>query len=498
MSLESAYGAARAEGRHGITQSTKYQKTSELTGSNLGRNTTMALHATSNTSRNGGSTTSLGSPFRYMINLSVKKLFLISSLKEPVWFGAQPGASPCSGGTAPCGTTAAAGGDAQHPRRWKRKGREKGKGTGEWGGGGGAAALRPPLGAVWRKSRALAGSAGFGGLGRACGSRHARRRGAAERRGRPPGARRAAVPAAGEAHPAAGPPAGGSHRHRHHLRVRHAGALRPQRWAPPDPRPCARSLPLPLPPSPAPCGGCPVPSHPGGLNVAVTHPYFISQPHAVRRWHCPLCGEKLSVHPGQWLVPADTLELFSRSVSAAHDEEGVLEGSAGGAAVVHQDYSNQGVDQLQKVIETIKTNPDDRRIIMCAWNPKDISQMALPPCHALCQFYVLNGELSCQLYQRSGDMGLGVPFNIASYSLLTYMIAHVTGLKPGEFIHTLGDAHIYLNHVEPLKVQLQREPRPFPKLRILREIKDISDFKAEDFQIEDYNPHPPIKMEMAV
>ncbi|XP_009332467.1 PREDICTED: thymidylate synthase [Pygoscelis adeliae] len=165
---------------------------------------------------------------------------------------------------------------------------------------------------------------------------------------------------------------------------------------------------------------------------------------------------------------------------------------------MHADYSNQGVDQLQKVIETIKTNPDDRRIIMCAWNPKDISLMALPPCHALCQFYVLNGELSCQLYQRSGDMGLGVPFNIASYSLLTYMIAHVTGLKPGEFIHTLGDAHIYLNHVEPLKVQLQREPRPFPKLRILRKVEDISDFKAEDFQIEDYNPHPPIKMEMAV
>ncbi|KFZ55488.1 Thymidylate synthase, partial [Antrostomus carolinensis] len=112
------------------------------------------------------------------------------------------------------------------------------------------------------------------------------------------------------------------------------------------------------------------------------------------------------------------------------------------------------------------------------------------------QFYVLNGELSCQLYQRSGDMGLGVPFNIASYSLLTYMIAHVTGLKPGEFIHTFGDAHIYLNHLEPLKVQLQREPRPFPKLRILCKVEDISDFKAEDFQIEDSNPHPPIKMEM--
>ncbi|OXB58405.1 hypothetical protein ASZ78_007773 [Callipepla squamata] len=162
------------------------------------------------------------------------------------------------------------------------------------------------------------------------------------------------------------------------------------------------------------------------------------------------------------------------------------------------DYSKQGVDQLQKVIEMIKTNPDDRRMLMCAWNPKDISLMALPPCHALCQFYVLNGELSCQLYQRSGDMGLGVPFNIASYSLLTYMIAHVTGLKPGEFIHTLGDAHIYLNHVEPLKVQLQREPRPLPRLRILRKVEDVSDFKAEDFQIEGYDPHPPIKMEMAV
>ncbi|NXO77563.1 TYSY synthase, partial [Sitta europaea] len=160
------------------------------------------------------------------------------------------------------------------------------------------------------------------------------------------------------------------------------------------------------------------------------------------------------------------------------------------------DYSNQGVDQLQKVIETIKTNPDDRRIIMCAWNPKDISLMALPPCHALCQFYVLNGELSCQLYQRSGDMGLGVPFNIASYSLLTYMIAHVTGLKVSYLIILF--ILYYLYTVSLLLFQLQREPRPFPKLRILREIKDISDFKAEDFQIEDYNPHPPIKMEMAV
>ncbi|CAO2583182.1 Thymidylate synthase [Lemmus lemmus] len=162
------------------------------------------------------------------------------------------------------------------------------------------------------------------------------------------------------------------------------------------------------------------------------------------------------------------------------------------------DYWGQGVDQLQKVIDTIKTNPDDRRIIMCAWNPKDLSLMALPPCHALCQFYVVNGELSCQLYQRSGDMGLGMPFNIASYALLTYMIAHITGLKPGDFVHTLGDAHIYLSHIEPLKIQLQREPRPFPKLKILRKVETIDDFKVEDFQIEGYNPHPAIKMEMAV
>lgn len=165
---------------------------------------------------------------------------------------------------------------------------------------------------------------------------------------------------------------------------------------------------------------------------------------------------------------------------------------------MHADYTGQGVDQLQKVIDTIKTNPEDRRIIMCAWNPKDLPLMALPPCHALCQFYVCDGELSCQLYQRSGDMGLGVPFNIASYALLTYMIAHITGLKPGDFVHTLGDAHIYINHIEPLKTQLQREIRPFPKLKILRKVENINDFCADDFEICDYNPHSAIKMQMAV
>uniref|UniRef100_H2YU26 Thymidylate synthase n=1 Tax=Ciona savignyi TaxID=51511 RepID=H2YU26_CIOSA len=165
---------------------------------------------------------------------------------------------------------------------------------------------------------------------------------------------------------------------------------------------------------------------------------------------------------------------------------------------MHTDYTDQGVDQLRKVIDTIRNNPDDRRIIMCAWNPVDIPLMALPPCHALCQFYVCNGELSCQLYQRSADMGLGVPFNIASYSLLTYMIAHVTGLKPGDFVHTLGDAHVYLNHIEPLEEQLSREPRPFPTLKFAREIHDIDDFTMDDFILEGYKPHRKIEMEMAV
>lgn len=164
----------------------------------------------------------------------------------------------------------------------------------------------------------------------------------------------------------------------------------------------------------------------------------------------------------------------------------------------HDDYTGQGVDQLQEVISTLKTRPYDRRIIMSAWNVVDIPKMALPPCHCLVQFYVANGELSCQLYQRSADVGLGVPFNIASYALLTHMIAHVTGLKPGEFIHTTGDTHVYRNHVEPLKEQLTREPRPFPKLEIKRKVESIDDFKFEDFDVKDYNPHPSIKMEMAV
>jgi len=162
------------------------------------------------------------------------------------------------------------------------------------------------------------------------------------------------------------------------------------------------------------------------------------------------------------------------------------------------DYTGQGVDQLKNVIHTIKTNPNDRRMIMSAWNPPDLPKMALPPCHSFCQFYVADGELSCQMYQRSCDMGLGVPFNIASYALLTYMIAHVCDLKPGDFVHTLGDAHVYSNHVEQLKVQLEREPRPFPTLRIVGEVKDIDGFSMENFQLEGYKPHPKIEMKMAV
>lgn len=164
------------------------------------------------------------------------------------------------------------------------------------------------------------------------------------------------------------------------------------------------------------------------------------------------------------------------------------------------DYGGKGVDQLKQVIDMIRNDPNSRRIIMSAWNPVDIPKMALPPCHVMCQFYVNDGELSCQLYQRSADMGLGVPFNIASYALLTYMIAAITNLKPGDFVHTIGDAHVYKNHVEPLQKQLEREPKPFPKLNFKRmeEIKEIDDFKFEDFELVGYKCHPTIKMDMAV
>ncbi len=156
------------------------------------------------------------------------------------------------------------------------------------------------------------------------------------------------------------------------------------------------------------------------------------------------------------------------------------------------------IDQLSQVIDLIQHHPDSRRILVTAWNPADVEKMALPPCHCLFQFYVADGRLSCQLYQRSADVFLGVPFNIASYALLTLMIAQVTGLRPGEFIHTTGDTHIYTNHFDQVALQLSREPRPLPKMHLNPEVKSIFDFQYEDFTLEGYDPWPAIKAPVAV
>jgi thymidylate synthase len=156
------------------------------------------------------------------------------------------------------------------------------------------------------------------------------------------------------------------------------------------------------------------------------------------------------------------------------------------------------VDQVRRVVESIRINPDSRRHIVSAWNVAQLEEMALPPCHLLFQFYVANGELSCQMYQRSCDIFLGVPFNIASYALLTMMMAQVTGLKPGEFVHTLGDAHIYLNHLDQVKLQLTREPFPLPVMKINPEVTDILGFRYEDFELKGYQSHPHIKGDIAV
>lgn len=163
-----------------------------------------------------------------------------------------------------------------------------------------------------------------------------------------------------------------------------------------------------------------------------------------------------------------------------------------------RDYNGGVIDQLSEAIETIKHNPDSRRIIVSAWNVADIPSMKLPPCHAFFQYYVADGRLSLQLYQRSADIFLGVPFNIASYSLLLLMTAQATGLKAGDFVHTLGDAHIYTNHFEQVKEQLSRTPRQLPVMKLNPEVKNIFDFKYEDFELQDYNPYPHIKADVAV
>jgi len=193
------------------------------------------------------------------------------------------------------------------------------------------------------------------------------------------------------------------------------------------------------------------------------------------------------------------------SIGLNHREEGDLGPVYGfqwrhfGAKYIdcHTDYSYQGIDQLQHVIDTIVKNPNDRRIILCAWNPIDLPSMALPACHVLSQFYVSDGTLSCHVYQRSCDMGLGIPFNIASYALLTCMISKLCYLIPGELIFSMGDTHVYTNHVNPLKIQIDRKPRSFPKLTINRK-ETINDYKIDDFVITDYFPYEKIDMEMAI
>ena len=161
-------------------------------------------------------------------------------------------------------------------------------------------------------------------------------------------------------------------------------------------------------------------------------------------------------------------------------------------------FEGRSINQLKDVVSQIRKNPDSRRLIVSAWNPGELHLMALPPCHAFFQFYVSEGTLSCQLYQRSADLFLGVPFNIASYALLTLMVAQVTGLRPGEFIHTLGDAHIYSNHVDQVRTQIAREPRPLPRMRLNPERRELEEFVYEDFELIGYDPHPPIKAPVAV
>ena len=209
------------------------------------------------------------------------------------------------------------------------------------------------------------------------------------------------------------------------------------------------------------------------------------------------------IHELLWFISGDTNigYLHDNKVSIWDewaDENGDLGPVYGKQWRSWQTPDGRSIDQLSQVIETIRNNPDSRRMIVCAWNPSDVDRMALPPCHCFFQFYVAEGRLSCQLYQRSADTFLGVPFNIASYALLTMMIAQVCGLQPGEFVHTTGDTHIYLNHFDQVREQLSREPRPLPLMKLNPEIKSIFDFKYEDFELVGYDPWPAIKAPVAV
>lgn len=192
----------------------------------------------------------------------------------------------------------------------------------------------------------------------------------------------------------------------------------------------------------------------------------------------------------------ETIEEFVQKIK--EDDEFAKNWGDLGPVYGKQWRNFDGVDQLKNIIEEIKVNPDSRRLVLSAWNPKDVPSMALPPCHCLVQFYVNDGKLSCQLYQRSADVFLGVPFNIASYSLLTMMIARECKLELGDFVHTLGDAHIYLNHIEQVNKQISRSLRPLPKMTLNPSVKSVFDFKYEDFTLSDYNPHSGIKGKVSV
>ena len=215
------------------------------------------------------------------------------------------------------------------------------------------------------------------------------------------------------------------------------------------------------------------------------------------------CHLKSIIHELLWFLQGDTNIRYLKENGVKiwdewADEQGNLGPVYGKQWRSWSAPDGRVIDQISEVIAQIKKNPDSRRLIVSAWNVGELDQMALAPCHAFFQFYVADGKLSCQLYQRSADIFLGVPFNIASYALLTLMMAQVCDLKPGDFVHTFGDAHLYLNHLEQTKLQLSREPRPLPTMRINPAVKNIFAFKFEDFTLEGYDPHPPIKASVAV
>jgi thymidylate synthase len=209
------------------------------------------------------------------------------------------------------------------------------------------------------------------------------------------------------------------------------------------------------------------------------------------------------IHELLWFLKGDTnIKYLHENKVSIWDEWADANGDLG-PVYGHQwrswDTPNGGnIDQISQVLETIKKNPDSRRMIVNAWNVGEIEKMALPPCHILFQFYIADGKLSCQLYQRSADIFLGVPFNIASYALLTMMMAQVTGLKPGDFVHTFGDAHLYINHLDQTRLQLSRETKPLPVMKLNPDVKDIFEFRYEDFELQGYDPHAGIKAAVAI